>query len=321
MIAAHSTVGLISNPASGHNRDQFQQIEARIGRCESVHHLITQSEADVEPALHEMAAIGVNVLAINGGDGTAASLLGKLVDGGLFDPLPTIILLPGGTANMTAGDVGVTGSLAKATERFCAWCEGPRDEAEKVEQRALMKVMLEHDGVTHYGMFLGGGAVIQETEYAHAEVHARGLRDDFSLALTTLRTVWGLVRNDPKFSRYVTIQMSLDGDQAVTRDTLILAISTLQRLAFGMRPFFGNEEGRVRLTLFERGCSRFFRTFVSIIRGRPNRNAIPASGYCSHNADTIALQMNGKLNLDGEILMAQGRVDISAIGPLNFLRL
>lgn len=41
-----------------------------------------------------------------------------------------------------------------------------------------------------YGMFLGG-AIIQGTEYAHREVHARGLRDDFSLALSTGRTVWG----------------------------------------------------------------------------------------------------------------------------------
>ncbi|MEM8563480.1 MAG: diacylglycerol kinase family protein [Pseudomonadota bacterium] len=295
-------------------------MEARIARCSHVHHIITQSEADIEPALRELATMGITFLAINGGDGTAASLLGKLVDGALFDPLPTIILLPGGTANMTAGDVGVSGSLAKATERFCSWCEGARVSRESTEQRALMKVLLEHEEAPHYGMFLGGGAVIQATEYAHAEVHARGLRDDFSLALTTLRTVWGLVRNDPRFSRHVTVEMSLDGEQAVTRDTLILAISTLQRLAFGMRPFFGEGEGRVRITQFERGCRRFFLTFISIIRGRPNRHAVPASGYFSHNADNITLHVNGKLNLDGEILMAQGRVDISAIGPLNFLR-
>ncbi len=74
-------------------------------------------------------------------------------------------------------------------------------------------------------------------------------------------------------------------------DTLILAVSTLQRLAFGMRPFWSTEPGAIRLTLMEQGCTRFARTFFSIVRGRPSRNAIPASGYNSHNASRIRLEM------------------------------
>ncbi len=168
-------------------------------------------------------------------------------------------------------------------------------------------------------MFLGGGAIIQGTEYAHREVHARGLRDDFSLALTTVRTVWGVLRNDPAFNRHVTVEVALDDGEAATHDTLILAISTLQRLAFGMRPFWGRGPGAIRITLFRQGCSRFARTFFSIVRGRPSRNAVPESGYISHNADKIRLHLDGKLNLDGEILVAKGRVDISASRPLAFL--
>ncbi len=38
--------------------------------------------------------------------------------------------------------------------------------------------------------------------------------------------------------------------------TLILAVSTLQRLAFGMRPFWSREPGDIRLTLMEQGWSR-----------------------------------------------------------------
>jgi hypothetical protein len=168
-------------------------------------------------------------------------------------------------------------------------------------------------------MFLGGGAIIQGTEYAHREVHARGLRDDFSLALSTGRTVWGVLRNDPAFNRHVTVELALDQREAVTHDTLILAISTLQRLAFGMRPFWAAGPGAIRLTLFEQGCSRFARTFLSIVRGRPSRNAVPESGYFSHNADAIRLHLDGKLNLDGEILVVNGQIDISASRPLDFL--
>lgn len=321
MTAVTGPVGLISNPHSGHNRDQFERIHTRIAGCTAIHHVVTHSEAQVEPALAELAKRQIAVLAINGGDGTAANILGEMLESRLFATLPLIVVLPGGTANMSAGDIGVSGSLQKATERFCRWCEGDRQTQGLLAQRALMRVMIAGEQKPHYGMFLGGGAVIQGTEYAHAEVHARGLRDDFSLALTTLRTVWGLVRNDPDFNRHVTIEMALDRGEAATHDTLILAISTLQRLAFGMRPFWGRGAGRVRVTLFEQGCSRFTRTFISIIRGHPNRNAVPESGYISHNADEVRLQLDGKLNLDGEILVTTGQVDISASPILDFLQL
>jgi hypothetical protein len=170
-------------------------------------------------------------------------------------------------------------------------------------------------------MFLGGGAVIHGTEYAHKEIHSRGLRDDFSLALSTLRTVWGVVRDDPAFNRHVSIGLTLDERGPTQYDTLILVVSTLQRLAFGMRPFWSKEPGAVRVTVFEQGCSRFATTFLSIVRGRPNRNAVPASGYSSYNTTTMTLEMEGKLNLDGELLDVTGTTQISASAALEFLQL
>lgn len=321
MSTVSGPVGLISNPTSGHNRHQFRRIQSRVAQCPGIQHIVTNSQAEVRPALAELARREVGVLAINGGDGTASTLLGELLESGLFQTPPLIVLLPGGTANMNAGDIGVKGSLWKATARFCQWCEGERDTAGMLAQRALLRVMVEGEQAPRFGMFLGGGAIIQGTEYAHREVHARGLRDDFSLALTTLRTVWGVLRNDPDFNRHVTIKLTLGDDRAVTHDTLILAISTLRRLAFGMRPFWGTGPGAIRITLFEQGCSRFARTFLSVVRGRPNNNAVPESGYFSHNTGNIRLQLDGKLNLDGEILVAKGSVDISASKPLEFLTL
>lgn len=313
-------VGLISNPASGHNRDQFERIRAQIERHPAIHHCITHGTADIAPALRELAALDIGVLAINGGDGTAAAVLGELIESKPFATVPLIALLPGGTANNTAGDIGARGALHKAVARFCRWCDGERATAGNVAQRALMRVVID-GAAPRYGMFLGGGAVIHGTEYAHREIHSRGLRDDLSLALSTVRTVWGVLRNDPAFNRHVDITLTLDDRAPVRYDTLILAVSTLQRLSFGMRPFWSPEAGAIRLTFMEQGCSRFARTFLSIVRGRPNRNAVPASGYHSHNADQLTLAMTGKLNLDGELLDVARAATISASPALAFLRL
>jgi hypothetical protein len=314
-------VGLISNPTSGHNRDQFDRIRSHIERYPRILHRITQSHADIPDTLEEFAANQVTVLAINGGDGTVSAVLGDLLERKLFASPPVVAVLPGGTANMTAGDVGIRGTLQRAVTRFCQWTEGAREAPAGIARRAMLRLDTGAGRPPRYGMFLGGGAIIHGTEYAHREIHSRGLRDDFSLALGTVRTVWGVLRDDPAFNRHVTVTFSLDGQTPARHDTLILALSTLERLAFGMRPFWGTGPGQIRMTLMEQGCSRFACTFYSIARGRPNRNAVPASGYLSHNADRITLALDGTLNLDGELLEVAGNVDISASQTLEFLRL
>ena len=320
MTRAAAPIGLISNPGSGHNRNQFTRIAERIDRCDYIQHRITRSTDDILPVLRDFADAGIDTLAINGGDGTASAVLGQLLESGLFPTLPHIALLPGGTANMNAGDIGVKGKLAAAVNRFCLWCETPERTTPPIAERALLRVASAAGPVRH-GMFLGGGAIIHGTEYAHENIHSRGLRDDFSLALGTLRTVWGLSRSDPAFNRHVPLGISIDGAAPHTLDTVILVISTLQRLAFGMRPFWSNEPGDVRITVFEKGCSRFVRTFVSIIRGKPSKNAVPAQGYRSHNANRLDLALQGDLNLDGEIFSADGEVTITATPKLAFLQL
>ncbi|GAB5450886.1 MAG: hypothetical protein Hals2KO_12140 [Halioglobus sp.] len=317
-MTAAPAVGMVSNPGSGHNRSQFERICARVQRSPGIHHCITQSADDIDTALAQLAEHRIEVLAINGGDGTSSALLGRLFETDFFSHPPLIALLPGGTANMNAGDIGVQGPLRKAVDRFCDWCD--RGGERRTTQRSLLRVVPDGERA-HYTMFLGGGAIIHGTEYAHREIHSRGLRDDFSLILGTLRTVWGVLRDDPQFNRHISVELALDDGPAQPFDTLILAVSTLQRLSFGMRPFWGDEPGQIRLTLMEQGCTRFARTFLSIIRGKPNQNAVPESGYRSHNCHRLGLALTGPLNLDGEILDCNGHLSITATPALEFLQL
>ncbi len=313
-------IGLISNPNSGHNRDQFARIDALVARQPAIHHIVTHSPDDIAPALETLSRRQVKVLAINGGDGTAAAILGQMIEHDVFMKSPLIALLPGGTANMNAGDVGIRGRLIPAMRRFCNWCEHRQDARERIVERPLIRVRT--GGTSLYGMFLGAGAVIQGTEYTHNKIIARGLRDELSMALGTARTVWGVFRNDPRFNQSVSISLRLDdGNESASHNALILVVSTLHRLFFGMRPFWGAGPGRLRMTLIEQHCTRFLRTFISIVRGRPNRNAVPQSGYISHNADRIQLSMDGGLNLDGEIIYARGAVSVDTTESLRFLRL
>ncbi|MEM0953509.1 MAG: acylglycerol kinase family protein [Pseudomonadota bacterium] len=319
MSRAEDRVGLISNPGSGHNRDQFPALQDRIAHSQILH-TVTRSAADIDSALQELASSGVSILGINGGDGTASAILGRVLEGQFFDVLPSFVILPGGTANMNAGDVGIGGGLRAAVTRFCDCADRNLWHDAHAQRRHLLRLRTA-DGALHHGMFLGAGAILSGTAYAHEKIHSRGLRDDFSLALGTARTVFGVVRGDPRFTQHQTISIQLGQDRLRTHHTLILAISTLQRLAFGMRPFWGCEPGPLRMTLMEAGCTRFARTFLSIARGKPSSNAIPEQGYFSHNADAMTLSMTGDINLDGEILSVHGEVYITATPALTFLQL
>ncbi|KGE03990.1 diacylglycerol/lipid kinase family protein [Pseudohaliea rubra] len=312
-------IGIISNPASGHNRDHFPALRRELERCPGALHRVTGSPGDVPAVLEEFAGAGVELLVINGGDGTAAAVLGQLLERSPFARLPLVTLLPAGTANMNAGDVGVRGSLRRAVSRFRRWAEDPSRPAERL-QRRLLRVSIDDEPAAHYGMFLGAGAVVHGTEYAHREIHARGLRDDFSLFLGTLRTAWGVVRGEEAFTRPTRLGLTLDGRAAGEADALILAVSTLERLAFGMRPFWGRGPGPLRLTLIEQHAARFLPTFLSIIAGRPSRRARADAGYHSHNAQQLELALAGDLNLDGELLTVRRCALIEASAALVFLR-
>lgn len=325
-VEAPERIGLISNRNSGHNRDRLDSITASVSNCNNIRHLTTDCVDDIPSALEDLAKWGIDTLAINGGDGTASAILGHMLESGIFNQPPRVLLLPGGTANMNAGDIGVRGKLTTATNRFCEWARGDYP-AHRIEQRhrVLLRVEVTPDSKPVFGMFLGGGAVIHGTDYAHREIHSRGLRDDFSVALGTMRTLWGLIRNDPEFAQPETIGLQLDAyPDKSDHETMILAVSSLQRLVFGMQPFWGTGPGPLRLTLIEQGSRRFVRTFLSIARGRANKDAIPQNGYISYNTRQISLHMRGGLNLDGEILQPNpdaGPVTITATAPICFLRL
>ena len=70
--------------------------------------------ASVTTALREMAERGVDTVAISGGDGTVNAVLNTVFGRSPFPRLPLLAVLRGGTANMTARDIGMQGRQDRA---------------------------------------------------------------------------------------------------------------------------------------------------------------------------------------------------------------
>lgn len=325
MTSSLPVLAMISNRGSRGNRKWLPRIEALLNGYPLIQHRITDNSAEIGGVLAEFAGQSVDVLAINGGDGTAAAVLGHLLSESPFAQPPKVVLLPGGTANMSAADVGLRGNLLRAVARLAEWSQG-KHKNNQLLRRAVLRVQPDAQQVPSYGMFMGAGIIMQGTEYAHREIHSRGLGDQLSLGLGLVRTVWGWLRRDPQFYQPVRLNYSLD-DAADTddQDTVLLLISTLHRLFLGIRPYWGQENGALRLTAISDPAEHLLRALTAVLRGRPNRFVNPQAGYLSHNAQQhIKLNMDGSYNLDGEIFHARraaGPVIISNGGEITFLKI
>ena len=318
-------LGVLSNVNSGHNRRQLDRLETLARRYPQVTHLRTGHGGEVRDALREFARIGIDMLAINGGDGTIARVLGEVLEGQPFPAQLPIALLPGGTANMTSDRLGVRGSLLSAARRLFEWTAAKQRDACPVLERPILRVRFADGRDNAYGMFLGAGAVIQGTEYAHRKVHARGLRDNVGLAIAVARTLWGLRRGDPRFHDPVRLSLEIDGEPMLQdSEASVVLVTTLDRLFLGVKPFWGEGSGPVRSTVIATGARGLFRKLPRLLSGRAGFSANADAGYYSHRGNQLRLNLEGSLNIDGEmhrVCAADGPVCLDAGATFTFLRL
>jgi len=318
------TIGLISNPHSRRNRSLLAKVDTIVANRPNIHHHITQLADEIPSALRGFAQQGVDVLAINGGDGTTAQVFSELIERRPFERQPSVILLPGGTTNMNVGDVGVRGSLIKAVRRMVNWAGTGSDNVQHLS-RPILRAEGSVDGKIACGMFFGTGAIIRGIEYCHNRIHSMGITDELGPGVVTLRTIWGIARKEPYFSDPTPIRIEMDAAaDPQDRQVVLLLISSLERLFLGLRPYWGSEDAPLHCTWVQRPTRRVFRAFHSVLRGKPNRHAGQENGYFSHNASRLRLWIDGAFTLDGEIYHASrehGPVSVTSGGNIEFIRL
>ncbi len=327
--SSHSTnnpprIGLISNPHSRRNRSQLAAIEAIVANHSHILHQVTENHEQIPQALHDFAARGVNVLAINGGDGTTARVLTELFEQRPFRSLPSVILLPGGTTNMNVGDVGLRGKLRTAVRRMTHWAGTGCGNVHRLT-RPILRVQGSVDRKTAYGMFFGAGTIIRGIEYCQDKIHTLGIRDELGPGVVMFRTIWGIARKEPYFADPTPLRIELDSEtNQQTRQVVLLLISTLDRLFLGLRPYWGSENAPLHCTWVQKPTRRVLRAFPSLVRGKSNVHVTTENGYFSHNAREIRLWIDGTFTLDGEMYHAStetGPLTISDGGDIDFIRI
>jgi diacylglycerol kinase (ATP) len=307
---------ILTNPHSSRNRRHLAALRAALTRHPDVRHIETAAVDEVRPAIAALLDDGVELLAINGGDGTIHHALSALLAEPLQRPLPTLALLPGGTTNMSARDIN--GAPLPQRKALTALLDAIARNAPPTPRHVLK---VSANGAAQFGLCFGIGAIVRGIEYCHERIFRLGLRDEWATGVALLRAGWGIARREAVFAEGVPLTISIDGEPHDTRAAFFL-VSALAELLLGIRPFWGNGCAPLRVTLVREHANRFLRSFPDLLRGRAEPHLSEAGGYLSRRSSAIEIVGDCPYTIDGEIYHAGGqRIGVEAFGPLPILSL
>jgi hypothetical protein len=315
-------VGFLHNPLSGGNRRRLGALRRVLNEHHEVPRHDVETPADVAAALADFARQGVDVVAINGGDGTVQAVLTAVFGARLFDTPPHLAVLAAGTTSMIAGDVGLRGPRPAALQRLLAWTGAPDARARLVE-RPVLRLEPAPGAPPVFGMFFGAAAIEQGIRFCRARVHTLGVRGEVGAGLALGALLFGLVRGRAGVTP-VPVTTALDGARPERRDHLVLMVTTLERLVLGLRPFWGDGAGPLHYTAVLGRPRRLPAALPRVLRGRPGGAATADNGYVSRDVAEARLWLDGVgYTLDGELFTGPaggGPVVLRAGGRASFVR-
>ena len=312
-------MGVLTNPRSGGNKKGLGGIYNILAQWPEVLHREAFTPEGMAEALTFFAQNGVELIIINGGDGTAQAVLTLIERAEIFTTPPLLALLRAGTTSMLPRDVGIPGSAVAGLSRALRWAKN-RDADLALQPRPILRVQRADGQSTQCGMFFGAGAICQGIKEFHSGVNPMGWRGQIMPGITLIRMLLAILRKNHERVPPLLTRSRIDGQAEQERLNLFVLISTLNHLFFKMRPYWGTEEAPLHYTEVAAEPKYLFRILPSLFRRQKNRYALPENGFVSHNIHEVQLAIEGDFTLDGELYaVGPGPLTISTAGPVMFL--
>lgn len=315
-------IGVLSNPLSRRNLKHLRAVKECVARYDSVLHAELSDFGQLGETLAAFAAGGVELVVINGGDGTVSAVMTEIFERGGFTTIPTLAVLPGGTSNTIAGDVGLSGKPVDALRRLFAIVEG--DDIEPyIETRRLIRVDYDSERGAVVGMFFGTAAICDAIALRRRMFPQRWIPDPVAGALTLLYVLGSALigHSADGVLSGETIAIDVDGAKSAATPYNVVIVTTLERIFLGSSPFWGEGSGGLKLTSIRSPAQGLVRHAYRLLYGR-DKSALPDATYRSENAQRIIFDMHCPFNLDGEFIQpADGaRLSLTDTHNARFLR-
>ncbi|MDT8398557.1 MAG: diacylglycerol kinase family protein [Pseudomonadales bacterium] len=321
LASGHGRLGILFNPLSGNNRKSGRTLWVALTAVPGAICREAKTSAELEASLAAFIKDDMDLLIVAGGDGTLQAVIGYLCANTEPGQWPLLTVIPGGTTNMTALDLGLDGKPATILQRLRESLSG--NVSPVLLQRPALRIE-QAGSAPVYGMFFGGGLIARAVKYSRSRIKGLGITGSFFSVIIALRCLLGFVFGKSRSNgAWGPAEMSITReDGRVLKGHYLFAVATtLERLIFGMRPYWGQEPAPVHVTLVEQSRHYSWRKLPQLFSGNA-RGLDEQQGYHSYNAQSMELIMDDDYIVDGELYRADsqaGPLRISATPAITFL--
>ncbi len=295
--------GILINPLGGKNKTCANELFSIAKKFLDLVVWVTTPE-EIKGALARMSENEIDILIISGGDGTVQATLTGLFSQGPFDRLPRIAILPGGTTNLIASDIGIKGSQKKALKRLHRLIlDNSLHSHTSLAKRHVIRLGYLNK-IEEYGMFLGAGGIYHAVAMCQKHSTLPLLKRKamiFSSGLEILMTGLGSKQDPDNMSK---MKIIVDGRPIPEEDFLLVLSTTLERLFLGLQPFWATDKGPIHLTAVRKRPKKLLSVLLQMFFDRFSPVLAEKNGYYSFNADRIEIYTHTGIALDGQIFQA-----------------
>ncbi len=312
-------IGLLLNPKGGQATKRSAAIQNVLTKIPDVIVREASNAIDFKTALDHLLQADIDLLVIVAGDGTIHAALSHLFTTYPTDKWPVLLLVPGGTTNMTSLDLGILGKPDQVLERLKAFLLQPSNPT-LITRPTLC---IEQTGSNKiYGMFFGIGLIARGVKFSRSSIKQSGITGGIFTILIMLRSLIGMLFGKHQ-SEWAPVELTTTESDGKThkKNYLFALVSALDCLLLDLRPYWGTENAPLHVTLVDQQRKRFWRSLWPLLSGR-GHTLKAQDGYFSHNTHSLEFLMDDEYIIDGELYQANsqnGPIRISATEPVTFL--
>ncbi len=312
-------VGVLYNPLSGSYKKQNATF---VNFCKTIPGLIIKDAKDssgFETSINTLLCSKIDVLIIIGGDGTTQAALTCLLKLCPLTEWPILSIVSSGTTNMTASDITSHHDIKKS---LLGLSRVLLNKTSPLFTERHLLCIKQVGQAQKCGMFFSIGLIARIVIFSRGRIKNIKLNGEIYSAISALFYFFGTTYNH-YFTKTLKkkISISLEEKKFESDTSQLLFVSSLDRLLFGMRPYWGKEKHPLHVTFTTGESKKLLRMALKIIF-RPKSIDAKELGYLSFNVNKIELLLDEPYILDGEpyqVKAQDGPLCIEGIGPTTFL--